>query len=262
MPTSGFDQVARTHVGCRRRLNEDAILACPDRRLWAVADGMGGHDAGEVASAMVVEALSRTPTDDSGHASPAAVLAALEDVNAQLVDMGRRGFDSRTIGSTVVGLVAGGDDFTCFWAGDSRAYRVRNGSIERLSRDHSLVQDLIDGGMISAAEAETHPNANIITRAVGAAELLQVDTVRGEILPGDTFLLASDGLTRLLSDEELRAALGGDDLEAIAEALLAAALDRDAPDNVSLIVLRATEAGAEPAGTGVQAVLRHGLQWH
>ena len=262
MPTSGFDQVARTHVGCRRRLNEDAILACPDRRLWAVADGMGGHDAGEVASAMVVEALSRTATDESGHASRAAALAALEDVNGRLVEMGRRGFDSRTIGSTVVGLVASANAFTCFWAGDSRAYRVRAGSIERLTRDHSLVQDLIDSGMISPAEAESHPNANIITRAVGASELLRVDTVDGEIRTGDMFLLASDGLTRLLSDEELLAALGADDLEAIAERLLATALDRDAPDNVSLIVLRATEAEVAEAGPGAETVLRHGLQWH
>jgi len=256
MPTSGFDQVARTHVGCRRRLNEDAILACPDRRLWAVADGMGGHDAGEVASAMVVEALSRTPTDDSGHASPAAVLAALEDVNAQLVDMGRRGFDSRTIGSTVVGLVAGGDDFTCFWAGDSRAYRVRNGSIERLSRDHSLVQDLIDGGMISAAEAETHPNANIITRAVGVHDELQVETVTGDVRPGDLFLLASDGLTRLVGDGELADELRRGDIESSAERLLQLTLAREAPDNVSLILLRATD---QPA-TAAHTILKHGLQ--
>jgi serine/threonine protein phosphatase Stp1 len=239
MPTSGFDQVARTHVGCRRKLNEDAVLAGPDRRLWAVADGMGGHDAGEVASAMVVEALSRVPTDESGHASPAAALAALEEVNAGLVDMGRTSFDSRTIGSTVVGLVATGDGFTCFWAGDSRAYRVRGGSIERLTRDHSLVQDLIDGGMISAAEAEVHPNANIITRAVGAAEVLEVDTVTGEIRPGDLFLLASDGLTRLLSDDELGAELADADLEATADRLIQLTLDRDAPDNVSLILVRA-----------------------
>src|SRR6185295_16895324 len=103
MPASGFEQVAKTHVGCRRKLNEDAVLACPDRQLWAVADGMGGHEAGEVASAMVVEALSRC-SDGAEQA-----LAALDDVNARLIEMGRSGFDSRTIGSTVVGLVAKGE---------------------------------------------------------------------------------------------------------------------------------------------------------
>jgi len=144
-------------TGRVRKSNEDKFVSDPDFRFFAVADGMGGHDAGEVASAMVVEALSRTATDESGHASRAAALAALEDVNDRLVEMGSKGFDSRTIGSTVVGLVASGNTFTCFWAGDSRAYRVRSGAIERLTRDHSLVQDLIDGGMITAAEAESLP---------------------------------------------------------------------------------------------------------
>jgi len=252
MPTSGFDQVAKTHVGCRRKLNEDALLACPERRLWVVADGMGGHEAGEVASAMVVEALSRC-SDGAEQA-----LAALDDVNARLVEMGRTGFDSRTIGSTVVGLVAKGESFTCFWAGDSRAYRARDGKLTRLTHDHSLVQDLVDAGMISEREAETHPNANVITRAVGVAERLQVDTIGGDVQPGDLFLLASDGLTRLVSDEEIMSALQGGDIEASAVHLLELALDRDAPDNVSLIVLRATD---EPSSTlPTRMIMKHGLQ--
>src|SRR5262245_27249983 len=258
MPTNGFDQVAKTHVGCRRRLNEDAVLACPDRRLWAVADGMGGHDAGEVASAMVVGALSRHPADESGQASAAGVLAALDDVNARLVEMGRTGFDSRTIGSTVVGLVAQDHRFVCFWAGDSRAYRVRDGKITRLTRDHSLVQDLVEAGMISEREAETHPNANVITRAVGAADRLEADTVGRDLPPDDLFLLASDGLTRLVSDQEILSALQGGDIENSATSLLELALDRDAPDNVSLIVLRATDS---PSAL-MRTVMTHGLQWH
>ena len=234
MPTSGFDQVVRTHVGCRRKLNEDAVLAGPDRRLWAVADGMGGHEAGEVASAMVVDALARCGDDVRG------ALGALADVNARLIELGRSGGETRTIGSTVVGLVANGDAFTCFWAGDSRGYRIRDGQLVRLTRDHSLVQDLIDAGMIGEQEAETHPNANVITRAVGVAEQLQVDSVRGEIRPGDIFLLASDGLTRLINDRELGDELANGDLEASADRLLQLTLDRDAPDNVSLILVRAT----------------------
>jgi serine/threonine protein phosphatase PrpC len=230
------------------------VLACLDRRLWAVADGMGGHDAGEVASAMVVEALSRCSN------GPEEALAALDDVNSRLVEMGRTGFDSRTIGSTVVGLVANGDSFICFWAGDSRAYRARNGKLTRLTRDHSLVQDLVDAGMITEREAETHPNANVITRAVGVSDQLQIDTVGGDVQPGDLFLLASDGLTRLVSDEEILSALQGGDIEASAVHLLELALDRDAPDNVSLIVLRATDGpSASPAA---RMIMKHGLQWH
>ena len=235
MPPGGFEQAVRTHVGCRRKLNEDSVLANSDRGLWAVADGMGGHEAGEVASAMVVQALSRS----SGSARDA--IAALELVNARLVDLGRSGPEARTIGSTVVGLAVDDTRFTCFWAGDSRGYRVRDGSIERLTHDHSLVQELVDADMISDAEAETHPNANVITRAVGVAEQLHVDAVDGEIRPGDIFLLASDGLTRLVSDSELSGHIGdGGDLEEIAERLLQLTLERDAPDNVSLILVRAS----------------------
>ncbi len=249
MPGSGFDQVAKTHVGCRRKLNEDALVASPENGVWAVADGMGGHDAGEVASAMVVEALAEC-------SSAAAILAALDDVNARLVEMSKTSFDSRTVGSTVVGLTAGDGQFTCFWAGDSRAYRVRDGAIARLTRDHSLVQDLVDAGMIDEAAAEVHPNANVVTRAVGASEHLHVETVTGDVRPGDLFLLASDGLTRLFHDNELLAGLQDPDLEACAERLLQTALRREAPDNVTLIVLRATDAPVAAAAT----IVRHGQQ--
>jgi len=247
MSTSGFEQVVKTHVGCRRKLNEDAVLACPDHRIWAVADGMGGHDAGEVASASVVEALSKCSTKDE-------IVAALADVNAHLVEMARTGFDSRTVGSTVVGLVVEEHGFTCFWAGDSRAYCIRDGAITRLSRDHSLVQDLVDAGMIDEAAAEIHPNANVITRAVGASDHLHVETVTGDVRPNDLFLLASDGLTRLITDDELLVGLSGHDLEDEAEQLLHTTLDRGAPDNVSLILIRATDTPVAAA----PMVLMHG----
>ncbi len=242
--------VVRTHVGCRRELNEDAVLAMPERRLWAVADGMGGHEAGEVASAMVVEALAQCPDGTD------AVIAALADVNDRLIEMGKAVGDGRTIGSTVVGLTANSSHFTCFWAGDSRAYRLRNGKLTRLTRDHSLVQELVDGGMIREDEAESHPNSNIITRAVGVSDELQVDTVGGDVSTGDVFLLASDGLTRLVSDGELASELQNHDLESAADSLLRLALDREAPDNVSLILLRATD---QPAAAP-HSILKHGLQ--
>ena len=247
MPASGFDQVVKTHVGCRRKLNEDALLANPGLHLWAVADGMGGHDAGEVASATVVEALAKCSSAEEA-------LTALCDVNARLVEMAKASFDSRTVGSTVVGLVADDRAFTCFWAGDSRAYRVRDAAITRLTRDHSLVQDLIDAGMIDEVAAEGHPNANVITRAVGASDHLHVETVTGDVRPNDLFLLASDGLTRLITDDELLVGLSGHDLEDEAEQLLHTTLDRGAPDNVSLILIRATDTPVAAA----PMVLMHG----
>lgn len=234
----GFDCASRTHVGHRRKLNEDAVLSCADRGIWAVADGMGGHDAGELASALVVDALSGFPPASSLENLVGKAIAALEAANDSLVEMASSGLERRVIGSTVVGLVADDTQFRCFWVGDSRAFRIRNNGIVQLTRDHSLVQDLVDAGMLEPDEAENHPNANVVTRAVGAAEDLQVDTVGGELRPGDTFLLASDGLTRVVGTEELLDEIISSDIHAAADRLIELTLARGAPDNVSLVIVR------------------------
>ncbi len=234
-----FESVTRTHVGCRRKINEDAVLSRPDLGIWAVADGMGGHDAGEVASALVVEVLSRVGVGRDLTARTARARLMLADAHAELVTLGERGPSQRTIGSTVVVLLADAQAFTCLWAGDSRAYRARGGAIVQLTRDHSLVQDLVEAGEIDPADAASHPNANIITRAVGANAALVLDAVGEPVLAGDVFLLASDGLTRLLSDDELLAGLQAPDLQAAADAFVATCLERGAPDNVSFVMLRA-----------------------
>lgn len=234
-----FDCVTRTHVGHRRKLNEDAVLDCTQSGIWAVADGMGGHDAGEVASAMVVEALARIPASTGFDDLAEAAVTALHAVNRALRDLAASQAKDRTIGTTVVGLVAGDDRYRCFWAGDSRAYRVRDDRIEQLTRDHSLVQDLVDAGLLKAEDAEGHPNANVVTRAVGATDVLRVDAVGGELRGSDTFLLASDGLTRLVNEAELLAGLGGSDLASAADHFIDLALARGAPDNVSFVIVRA-----------------------
>ena len=235
-----FECVSRTHVGLRRKVNEDALVVRSDRGLWAVADGMGGHDAGDVASAKVTEALARLPVVYQLDEMIGAATTALQRVNRELIAIaGTRGSD-RGMGSTIVGLACRGADYRCFWVGDSRAYLLRGETIVRLTRDHSLVQDLVDAGMIGATEAEGHPNANVITRAVGAAEELRIDTVHGKIEPGDRFLLASDGLTRLVDDRELRSTLLGMPAEDAADTLVDRVLARGAPDNVTLIILTAT----------------------
>jgi serine/threonine-protein phosphatase Stp1 len=231
-----FECAVRTHVGCRRRMNEDAVLSRPELGVWAVADGMGGHEAGEVASALVVEGLAGLDPGLALAQRAAAAGRVLEGVNDALMTLagGRR-----TIGSTVVAVLADERAFVCLWAGDSRVYRVRAGGLQRLTRDHSLVQELVDLGEIDAAEAEGHPNANVITRAVGADATLKLDLVEGDVRPGDVFLLASDGLTRLISDDELRTGLQAEGLEATADQFLDTCLERGAPDNVSLVILRA-----------------------
>ena len=172
--------VNRTHVGLRRKVNEDSMLIRTDRGLWAVADGMGGHEAGDVASAKVVEALLRLPIVYSLDELVESAIAALRKVNQDLLELAANTNGSRTIGSTVVGVAIADNQFRCFWAGDSRAYRVRGDQIVQLSRDHSLVQDLVAAGMLDAKDAEHHPNANVITRAVGVVEDLKVETMSGD----------------------------------------------------------------------------------
>ena len=233
-----FESVSRTDVGLKRKINEDSLLAAPDRALWAVADGMGGHDAGEVASAMVVEALQRLPQSEDLDATVSAAIEALEGVNQELIRLARTQSSDRTIGTTIVGLAIADGAYRCFWAGDSRAYLLRNGDIARISRDHSLVQDLIDAGMLTPDEAERHENANVITRAVGVAKDIRVDVVSGDVLPGDQFVLASDGLTRVVSDGELAAELMRNDPDRAADVLIETVLRRGAPDNVSLVLVR------------------------
>ena len=230
-----FSCAARTHVGLKRKINEDSILAATEHGLWVVADGMGGHDAGEVASTMVTDALRCLPPATSLDALAASALEALREVNSDLIELaGSR----RTIGTTVVGLAIADGAFRCFWLGDSRAYRLRDGELERLSHDHSVVQELVDAGMLRADEADAHENANLITRAVGVADSIDLDMSSGEVRAGDVFLLASDGLTRVVPDSELATELGAPPDHA-ADALVARVLARGAPDNVSLIIVKA-----------------------
>jgi serine/threonine protein phosphatase PrpC len=198
---------------------------------------MGGHEAGDVASSKVTEALLRLPVVYGLESLVEAVVGALQRVNGELIELAGTSDMKRRIGSTVVGLAIADGQYRCFWAGDSRAYRVRAGQIEQVSRDHSMVQDLVDAGLLAPEDAENHPNANIITRAVGVNESLKVDIVQGEALPGDLYLLASDGLTRLVNDEELAAILTSRGIDA-ADMLIETSLSRGAPDNVTLVVVK------------------------
>lgn len=233
-----FDCVSKTDVGLRRKVNEDSLLVRTERGLWAVADGMGGHDAGDVASAKVTQALLELPVVYGLDELVESAVGAIKNVNRELIALAASSDGQRTIGSTVVGVAIANGQFRCFWAGDSRAYRIRDGRIEQLSRDHSLVQSLVDAGMLKPEEAESHPNANVITRAVGVSEDLVVDVVGGDARTGDLFLLASDGLTRLVGDSEILAELVSKAPPAAASSLVDLVLARGAPDNVSIIITR------------------------
>jgi len=233
-----FECVSKTDVGLRRKVNEDSLLVRTERGLWAVADGMGGHDAGDVASSSVTASLLELPDAENLDELVESAVAALKQVNQDLIVLAGAKGTEKSIGSTVVGLAIANGQFRCFWAGDSRGYRIRDRHIVQLTRDHSLVQDLVDSGMLQPDEAIDHPNSNIITRAVGVAEELRVDTVSGDVQRGDQFFLATDGVTRLISDEELAAELSSNPPAHAARKLIETVLARGAPDNASLIITK------------------------
>jgi len=234
-----FQSANRTDVGLKRKGNEDALLDRPERSLWVVADGMGGHEAGEIASAMVVEALDEAVSEIELGPALRQAEEALQQANSNMVEM-MRGDRRRKMGSTAVGLIIADDGrYVCFWAGDSRAYRIRDGQIVQITRDHSLVQRLIDNNLISPDDAASHPDANVITRAVGADETLEIDHVVDVAQPNDIFLLASDGLTRCVDDAEICHTVRTANPHQACDQLVKMVLARGAPDNVSVIIIRA-----------------------
>lgn len=231
--------VTRTHVGLSRSLNEDRCLALPAAGLWAVADGMGGHQAGDVASTMVVDGLAELGTFASGYAHLSAARDRLQEVNAALIERAAGMGSGSVIGSTVAVLLAHEDHYACLWAGDSRVYLRRGGVLMRITHDHSVAQELIDSGALDEREMRKRRISNVITRAVGAAPALELAETHGDIRPGDVFLICSDGLTGAAEDVELGAILAMPDLDTAADRLLALALARGGRDNITLVLVRA-----------------------
>jgi serine/threonine protein phosphatase PrpC len=221
-----------------RSHNEDRLLDRPDLGLWAVADGMGGHSNGDVAAQMVIDALAAVPPGGSGYALLNDADAAIARANLEIRNLSQD--SGRVSGSTIVALLIREDHFACLWAGDSRAYLLRDGKLSQLTHDHSLVQQLVDDGLLTEQERRHHPQANIITRAIGHAAELQIDRRFGSVLPGDLFLLCSDGLTACTDEEEIRTTIRADRIAAVQE-LIDLALSRGAPDNVSIILVGAKQ---------------------
>lgn len=226
-----------THTGRVRRHNEDALLERPDIGLWAVADGMGGHSAGDVASQMIVDALGHINATDSLPDVLDDIEDRLMEVNQQLLEMASTGEKQLTIGSTVVALVAHARLGLFLWAGDSRLYRHREGRLQQLSTDHSQVELYIEQGLIRREQASSHPHGNMITRAVGANEQLFLDMDLCRLKPGDRFLLCSDGLTKHVTDLELRDLLPEGDVAEVSNRLIELTLARGAADNVTVVVV-------------------------
>ena len=254
--TFRWSSAGRSHVGMVRAINEDACLAMPELGLWAVADGMGGHEAGDVASQMIVETLQEIPLPLTWPDFLNSVREALYDVNRRLREESAQHYQHRTIGSTVVVLLAHEHQCACLWVGDSRIYRLRNGQLEQLTRDHSHVQELVDQGLLTPEEAHRHPLANVITRAVGSADDLQIDEVVYPLQVGDLFLLCSDGLNKTVPDEEIARLLAhsNHNCQEAVKAFIHLALMRDANDNVTTIVVNIDGDPAEAAGENAGGV--------
>lgn len=230
---------ARTHIGLVRAVNEDRLLNRADKGLFVIADGMGGHSRGDVAADAVVHALVRLAN------GPEPITA--ESLCAALCEANRLvyAFDPRRAGqsgSTVAGMHLAGGQIFLFWAGDSRIYRLRQGELHPMTRDHRVVQDMIDAGLLTEQSARDHPRASVITRAVGAEPALSLAVKDDAVETGDTYLICSDGLSDLVGAATISRLLATPH-EAAADALLEAALAAGGRDNISLIVVRVRSTG-------------------
>jgi serine/threonine protein phosphatase PrpC len=244
VPAFRWSSAALTDVGRVRSVNEDACLELllPQSGVWVVADGMGGHHSGDVASRTVVDALRGVRWHARIDELVQDVTTRLEGANRRLVDMAEASHSPVAIGTTVAVLVALRRQGVCLWAGDSRVYRLREGRLDRLTRDHSEVEDLVERGEILPEEVASHPAANVITRAVGADAALELDCVRQDLRSGDRYLLCTDGLYKEVSEAEMRELVGKGSCEHASRALLDLALARGSRDNVTVIVTQFQEA--------------------
>jgi type VI secretion system protein ImpM len=229
---------ALTDVGMRREINEDAFLNKPEAGIWVVADGMGGHSAGDVASRTVARRLEQSPIGASLADLEQNTRATLQAVNAELLELAAQMGPGHVVGTTVVALLASGDACAALWAGDSRLYRHRNGALKQLTVDHSM-----------AVEMAKVPNQlpegygdNIVTRALGADPILELDRIAFRARPGDHYLLCSDGLTKEIHSSEIEAIFNTEDGQRGIRKMIDLALERQARDNVTAILI-----AAEPA---------------
>jgi PPM family protein phosphatase len=230
-----IEQAGRTDQGRQRSANEDSLVVSPP--FYGVADGMGGAKAGEVASQLAVDAFGEEANTD---AAPEARLERIaRDANRRIYELAARDESRRGMGTTLTAAMLSDAGVSIGHVGDSRAYRLRDGELEQLTKDHSLVAELERTGQISPEAAENHPQRSIITRALGPEPDVQVDTYTLPARDGDVYLLCSDGLTSMISDDELASILrSADSLEDAAEALVRAANQSGGKDNITVVLFR------------------------
>jgi PPM family protein phosphatase len=227
------EHIGLSHRGRRRRHNEDAYVVQPP--LFAVADGMGGAKAGEVASALAADAVQESGND--GESGEARVASLIEEANRRVFRRASEDREASGMGTTMTVALVEGDEVAIGHVGDSRAYLIRDGRLEQLTDDHSLVAELVRSGKLTPEEAETHPQRSVITRALGTEADVDVDTFSVQAAPGDLFLLCSDGLTSMVDDETILDAVEQNraDLREAAKALVSAANRGGGEDNITVV---------------------------
>lgn len=250
---SSFDTGAATHVGMVRERNEDRYLVRPDAGIWTVADGMGGHAAGDLASTTVIDALETIEVPTSASDLLARCEARVIEANARLQEIGRRR-GGIIVGTTVAVLLVYGTDYACVWSGDSRIYLIRSGKIEQLSRDHTYVEELIGEGSLDREEAQNWSKTNVVTRAIGVYDSPEMEMIDGILQPGDAFVVCSDGLTAHVQDHEILETVTANACQRACDELIALTLQRGAVDNVTVVVARYQPADvASPSSQGPTA---------
>lgn len=230
-----LEHSALSHEGRVRTNNEDAFCVRAADGLFVVADGMGGHENGEWASAAIVDTLKAAALPDDFDAASQAVAEAMHRANAVIFAEAQS--RSLQMGSTVVALLIRDNRFAVLWVGDSRAYLRRGGQLVRISHDHTQVQEMIDRGLLTVDDAEGHPMSHVLARAMGVRDVVEVDVIADEVESGDVFLLCSDGLMARVEDEEIAGLLAEADADTRVQRLVRLTLDRGAPDNVTVITV-------------------------
>jgi protein phosphatase len=248
-----WTSASRSHAGHVRRVNEDACLEQPERGLWAVADGMGGHALGEFASRLAIRSLFELPPAQDLDQYVAHARERLQGANRRLRDEAARR-DVPIIGTTIAALLVSGRRGACLWAGDSRIYRCRAGRLQLLTRDHSEVEAARVRHHPGCDDTLLRPPANFITRALGGADRLEVDAETVEVLDGDVFLLCSDGLSNEVSERAIEQALLPGHCRHGSHALVDLALRRGGRDNITVVVVRAEDLQS-PDRTAMHPVL-------
>ena len=232
-----WSSYGQSDKGKVRKHNEDSMLVRPEAGLWVVADGMGGHSAGDVASQMIVSSLKDVKYAGKLNKYINEIEDHLFEVNRRLVEKAQKTDQRTTIGSTVVAMLAHGKYCVYIWAGDSRLYRIRNGQLRQMSTDHSQVELYVEKGLITREEALMHPHGNMITRAVGASNELFLDMDIQELAHKDRYLLCSDGLTKHIKDMEIQDILNKGTTQETCKKLINLTLERGAVDNVTAVII-------------------------